>query len=198
MKILIKIIAAALLALILNGNIQAQIKITTLRGDILMCTDYKIDSTIGFPEIAFQVKKKLKTLETQDVFSIDDPAKGKVIFYQPLSNDELSIENMQQMVKGRIEGNKGNKFWGSFLFTYTATTLTGFIENGQIFIAPVVPLATTITIGIFSKNEKAPENFDEYMKEGYIERRAFRRIKASLIGAAAGLVSSLALHEIIY
>lgn len=198
MKILIKIIPAVLLALILNGNAQAQIKITTLRGDILMCSDYKIDSTMGFPEITFKVKKKLKTLETQDIFSIDAPDKGKVIFYQPMSNDELSIENMQQMVNGRIEGNKGDKFWGSFLFTYTATTLTGFIENGQIFIAPVVPLATTITIGIFSKNEKAPENFDEYMKEGYIERRAFRRIKASLIGAAAGLVSSLALHEIIY
>ncbi|MFO7863342.1 MAG: hypothetical protein R6U85_05035 [Salinivirgaceae bacterium] len=176
---------------------QAQIRITTLKGDIIETSSYKVSKIDDFQEVIYQKNGKERSLDYETIFSVKEADETVNIFYKPQTDKELAVKNMKSMVEGRIAGNTGDVFLPSFLFTFTATAATGFIESGQFFVAPVVPLCTTITIGLFSRKEKVTEG-DEFYREGFIEKRTQRRIKASLWGAAAGLVGSLAIHESMY
>ncbi|MDA3868140.1 MAG: hypothetical protein PF489_15520 [Salinivirgaceae bacterium] len=191
------IILLATLLILSVLSIQAQVSITTLNGDIIKASSYKISEIDDFQEVMYQKNGKERSLGLETIFSIKEPDKSASIFYKPESDQELAVENMKSMVEGRIAGNVGDVFLPSFLLTFSATAATGFIESGQFFVAPVVPLCTTITIGLFSRKEKITEG-DEFYREGFVEKRTRRRIKASLWGAAAGLVGSLAIHKIMY
>jgi hypothetical protein len=191
------IILLATLLILSVLSIQAQVSITTLNGDIIKASSYKISEIDDFQEVMYQKNGKERSLGLETIFSIKEPDKSASIFYKPESDQELAVENMKSMVERRIAGNVGDVFLPSFLLTFSATAATGFIESGQFFVAPVVPLCTTITIGLFSRKEKITEG-DEFYREGFVEKRTRRRIKASLWGAAAGLVGSLAIHKIMY
>jgi hypothetical protein len=179
---------------------NAQITITTLKGDVLRTTEMKIVEENSFKELMFlNTYGKKKYLDYESIFSIVENDK-KSIVYKPQDEFDLNIDQMQQMVNGRIAGKDAGCFWGAFLTSFALTSASGFFDitnQGQMFIAPLIPLGATIGIGLYGwKSKVKHENQDEDFITGYQEQRAYRMIKASLLGGAAGLGVATAAYSI--
>lgn len=176
--------------------VNAQHKIITLKGDVLKTTEYKILDENEYKELMYLNKKgKDKYLDYESIYSIDDS-----VLYKPQAYDELLVEQMNSLVKGRITGKDAGCFWGAFITSFALTSATGFVDitnQGQMFITPLIPLGATIGIGLYGwKSKVKHENQDEYFINGYQEQRAFRMIKASLLGGAAGYVVAGTVYSI--
>ncbi len=178
-------------------TVKAQYEITTIKGDIYLTTAYKITTDNDYKELMYlDHKGKKRFLEYESIFTIQSPEKQSVV-YRPQSENDYSFEEMKSIVNGRIAGKKTDKLWIPFTVSFAATTCTGFLDKGDFFMAPVVPLGTTISIGLFGWGTK-PKFTDksEFYENGYNEQRTFRMIKASLIGGGAGLLTGAAIHGI--
>ncbi|PLX23489.1 MAG: hypothetical protein C0599_04450 [Salinivirgaceae bacterium] len=170
---------------------NAQYKITTLKGDILRTTEIKIVEDNSFKELIYlNTYGKEKYLDYESIFSIDEKGK-KSIVYKPQDEFDLNVKRMQQMVNGRIAGKDAGCFWGAFLTSFALTSASGFVDitnQGQLFFTPLIPAVATIGIGLYGwKSKVKHDNRDEDFTTGYREQRAYRMIKASLLGGAAGL-----------
>lgn len=194
-KKLVLITAIVLLAGLFN--LKAQNTITTIKGDIFNTSEYKILEENDYKEIKYLNENgKYRYLEFEDVYAIETEEKKSVV-YQPRDEFDLTKTQMKHLVNGRIAGKDAGSFWGPFLFTFAATTSTGFLDQGDIFAAPLVPLGTTISIGLYgwlSKPKISSEK--EYYVTGYKEQKTFRMIKASLLGGGAGLLTAATIHGI--
>lgn len=184
-------ITVAILFIFSSIVVNAQFKITTIKGDVLRITEYKIVEDNGFKELMYlNTTGKKKYLEYESVFSIEEKEKKSVV-YKPQDEFDIDVEQMQLMVDGRIEGKDAGSFWGAFLTSFTLTSASGFVDitdQGQLFIAPLIPLGATIGVGLFGwKSKVKHQNQNEYFVAGYQEQRAYRMIRGSLLGGAAGL-----------
>jgi hypothetical protein len=184
-------ITVATLFIISSIAVNAQYKIITVKGDVLSTTAYKIVEENGFKELMYlNTTGKKKYLEYESIFSIEEKEKKSVV-YKPQDEFDLGVEQMQLMVDGRIEGKDAGCFWGAFATSFALTSASGFVDitdQGQMFIAPLIPLGATIGIGLYGwKSKVKHQNQNEYFVTGYQEQRAFRMIRGSLLGGAAGL-----------
>jgi len=174
---------------------MSQNKITTIKGDIFSTSEFEILNENDYKELKYLNKKgKYRFIDLDDVYSIQNQ-KEKSVVYQPQGEYDLTKTQMSNLVKGRIDGKQAGSFWPWFLITYTTTSSMGFLDQGDLFAAPFVPLGTTITIGIFgwTAKPKVPSD-NEYYTNGYKEQRAFRMIKASLLGGGAGLITAAGIN----
>ena len=189
-----KKILVVLTAIILSSGssvLMSQNTITTIKGDVFSTSEFEILNENNYKELKYLNKKgKYRFIDFDEVYSIKT-SKEKSVVYQPQGEFDLSKAQMKNLVKGRIDGKEAGSFWAPFLITYAATSSMGFLDQGDLFAAPLVPLGTTITIGIFgwSAKPKVPSD-NEYYTNGYKEQRAFRMIKASLLGGGAGLITA--------
>lgn len=176
----------------------AQTEITTIKGDRLLTKDYEIVQENEYKELKYLSNKgKYKYLDYEDIFSIDPEEAPRSVVYTPEYEDSYTKDQMQSLINGRMAGKTAGSFWGAFGVSYLATTATGFVDKGDIFLAPLVPLGTTISIGLYGWFSKTPaEQKDQYYNEGYREQRAARMIKASLIGGGAGLLTAAGIYAI--
>ncbi len=195
-----KKILVALTAIVLSSGIstlKSQSTIITIKGDVLVTPEYEILNENDYKELKYlNTKGKYRFLDMDDIFSIQTKEEKSVV-YQPQNEYDLTKVQMKNLVEGRIDGKDAGSFWVPFLVTYAATSSTGFLDQGDLFAAPLVPLGTTISIGLFgwfSKPNISSEN--EYYENGYKEQRAFRMIKASLLGGGAGLITAAGINII--
>lgn len=196
MRIFIAFIGIILLTI--NAiTVKGQYEITTIKGDVYFTTTYKITTENDFKELSYlDHKGKKRYLDYESIFTIESPKKRSVI-YEPQGKNDYSFENMKSIVEGRIAGKNTDKLWIPFTISFAATTCTGFLDKGDFFIAPVVPLGTTISIALFGwgTKPKFPDK-GKFYENGYNEQRTFRMIKASLLGGGAGLLTGAAIHGI--
>jgi hypothetical protein len=200
-------IAVTILLIFSFVFVSAQHEIITLKGDVFKSIEYKILDENDYKELMYLNKKgKEKYLDYESIFSIDNK-----VLYNPQDEYDFDVNAMDQIIKGRIQGRESkyktlplyffdlkittsSNFWVPFLTSFALTSASGFVDmtnQGQMFITPLIPLGATIGIGLYGwKSKVKHDNQNEYFVSGYKEQRAFKMIKASLLGGAAGFVAA--------
>ena len=184
----------------LSNNLISQNKINLLNGKKIGFTSYITDSESQLIKYQFKCKKdndKYRYLDMNDIFSITTNNYDSII-YQPIFEEELSIENMKYYVLGKQNALEHHKSWlwaaGGFFIGTGSLILP--INN---LIGLAIPISYSTTAGfmkptpekIASQLSDIPEN--EYFILGYQQNAKNKNLKSAIAGSAGGLVLSAAI-----
>jgi len=194
------IIVAALLIMVFQIDSIAQNYLWLANGKKLQIADYKIEN----PDLILykNLKGKNKTIQTEEVFSINDNTGKEMVIYQPDTSfhDAFSIPEMKSFVMGQFDASQNYKSpWTTIGSIGVATVSSVFINPMYIFL---ISTGYCSCIGLTNPKDKKLNislQFanDEHYKLGYKKAVKHKRIKNAIIGSGIGLIVGFGTYTLI-
>lgn len=201
MKTLLLLIAIISLA---AGRAFSQDTIITLDGDRIITPEFRLDETQY--DLEYKTPKmKIKSINTDDVFSIKkyDKTERMLYKYDPAEGNGLEVEDMREMINGMSCAREHHREPISFLIGFTAGMGSVFLMpvlHGNLMYAPIIPLAAVSIGGISRINAPARtrdiygRDMSEMFNSGYADRAKRTRMTSLIIGSLTGLAGGVLLH----
>ncbi len=183
-----------------------------LNGEKLITPNYSIDVEDGV--LTYLTKKnKMRKVGLEFVFSVIDTNNNEKIYFEPTTIDKryYSIDDMRNFIKGEYYANENYRSAFPFL-SGVATGVASvyavpYFFGLNVFFSPLAPAVNTAVIGTFNyKEEKVKKKFSElgenqYFVAGYrevvLQKRINNTIKGGLVGLGLGVLSVIAIHQIV-
>jgi hypothetical protein len=169
--------------------------INFINGESIIVTEYNISNEAK--ELFYKNEKgKTKAVEVESIFSINDKAGKKTIYYTPDSIMEdgsftFSVAEMEKYMNGGKFARKNYKAKEILLAGFAIGATSGLLIPS--FYSPIAPAVFTGVAGntYCQKhiNKKYPEYAnDSYFMAGFKEYAKSKRTKNAIVGGIAGLI----------
>ncbi len=147
-----------LLLFIFPKYTQAQQRILLLNGKYIPIETYQLgDEFVSFKKINDK-RKKMRTVDRYDVFSIQTEGQEEKIIYTPADSLDFTIEEAKLYIQGEQVASEYYKARGASI----SSAVVGLSSSLLSFYAIPVPMIYSIVLGRFNpKKMKLPENFDQ-------------------------------------
>lgn len=186
-------------ALVFSQNISDTLLFVNGKKLVTTVTDIDtVNALISF--IDTRNPKKIKTIESDRVFSVTDSAGEHVIYMQDTIGNELTETEMRQYIFGQQDARKIVKGYAGVCIN-TALSLGAGLTG--TFVAPATPFLVAGALGLFraKPNEDKVEHpeyvYNDPYKMGYErEGKRIRKVR-SLLGGSIGLVLGLTTYGIL-
>ncbi len=139
-------------------NSEAQQRILLLSGKYISIESYQLgDDFLSFKKINDK-RKKMRSVDRYDVFSIETEGGSEKIIYSPADSLDFSVEEARLYIQGEQVASEYYKARGASISSAIVGAGSGFLS----FYAIPVPMIYSIVLGRFNpKKMKLPENFDQ-------------------------------------
>jgi hypothetical protein len=184
----------------LQFGVVAQNYIWLNNGEKMKIGEFKITNTdiISYRNL----KGKVKSVQSIDVFSIIDSSGNEQVIYIPDTSyqDVFTVPEMRSFVQGRYDASQK--------FKSPLTTIGGIVVAGasSVVINPVyvflISTGYSSVIGLTKPSDKKlniPTQFanNEHYKLGYQKEVKHKRIKNAIIGSGIGLIVGIGTYIVI-
>jgi hypothetical protein len=139
-------------------------------------------------------QKKIKTIDSDRIFSITDKEGEHVIYMQDTVGNELSELEMRQFIFGQQDARKVEKGNGGLYLNMLVSLGAGITGS---FLSPVVPFLIAGALGLPSakiNEDKVVHSeliYTDAYKLGYLQEAKRKRKVRSLLGGGIGLAVGL-------
>lgn len=139
------------------NNSQAQQRILLLNGKYIQIESYQLgDDILSYKKIN-DTRKKMRTVDRYDVFSIETEGQKEKIIYTPADSLDFNIEEAKLYIQGEQVASEYYKAKGASI----SSAVVGVGSSLLSFYAIPVPMIYSIVLGRFNpKKMHLPENFD--------------------------------------
>ncbi|NOZ45863.1 MAG: hypothetical protein GXO79_03685 [Chlorobi bacterium] len=183
------------------NNFYAQSTLWLMNGKKLTIDNFEIVENEGETLIKYyNTHGKYKKIEMIDVFSVTDTIGDETVFHSNDTINGIAMNKIQlrSFLQGEQEAILNYSDYFSFISSYPIGFVSVFYPPfSKIFLFPVYPSAYVSVIGLSSPeyeqivNEYPKQIDNPYFVMGYKEAVRKKRIKNSLLGAGAGLLSGI-------
>jgi hypothetical protein len=168
---------------IFQNNSQAQQRILLLNGKYISIESFQEGTDFISYKKVNDKRKKMRTVDRYDVFSIETEGQEERIIYTPADSLDFSVEEARLYIRGEQVASEYYKAKGASISSAAVGLGSGFLS----FYAIPVPMLYSIVLGRFNpKKMKLPENFDqniansEAFQFGYNKSARNHKIQQSL------------------
>jgi len=192
---------AAIIVWSVQFHIQAQNYLWLNNGKKMQIGNYKIEN----PEIISytNLKGKTRTIQSYDVFSINEESGKEVLIYTPDTSYEgaFTVPEMRSFVLGQYDAGQNYKSpWITVGGIAVAVASPAIVKPLYIIL---ISTGYCAGVGLTNPKEKklkiSPEFLNnEHYKSGYKKEVKNKRIKNAIIGSCIGLVVGISTYSVIY
>jgi len=194
------IIFAVLFVMVFQADAIAQNYLWLTNGKKLQISDYKIEN----PDLISykNLKGKNKTIQTYEVFSINESSGKEFVVYIPDTSFQgtFNVPEMKSFVQGQFDAYENYKSTWAGIGGFGVAAISPLVINPMLVI--LVSTGYCSGAGLIKPKDKKlsiPSEFanDDHYKLGYKKAVKHKRIKNAIIGSGIGLIVGLGTYTIV-